>query len=232
VIVGIELADAKTPEVIEAKVKAFLDHDENKTSKPEWIWVGNTTATTVLFVKALKKLGASSKVMTNVWGFDENVPTTCGADCRETLHGTLPFAGFGDQEDGMAQVKALHQEYRDLKEGACEGIKPEWCACTESITACSDVRYVQGHVSFMLWKAAIESIVEKNPDAKITGPMIKAALESFASFSTGGLTAPLSFTDKDHRPQNAERIYTISKTDTLLLKAKKEVPLEAKWLGW
>jgi branched-chain amino acid transport system substrate-binding protein len=44
---------------------------------------------------------------------------------------------------------------------------------------------------------------------ELTGPNIKASLESMSGYETGGILAPVSFTPEDHRSTRASSVYQV-----------------------
>ena len=98
------------------------------------------------------------------------------------------------------------------------------------------VRYVQGHMSVELLKAAIEKVADLGQ--RVTGETLKNALETFRSYDTGGLTAPLSFTAADHRPQSSLSVYQVvppGEGDAGFLSnvgPNQRIPLKDEWLGY
>jgi ABC-type branched-subunit amino acid transport system substrate-binding protein len=69
----------------------------------EWFWMGNTTQTAVMFAQSVAAHGpATTKVISNVWGIDENSNKLCTpagstvSPCIGRVYGLLPFAAYGD----------------------------------------------------------------------------------------------------------------------------------------
>ena len=209
---------------IEKTVIEYYANDANKDV--EWFWMGNTTETTARLARALIKHGPENvKIMSNVWGFDENAYGICAEGlaegeenpCVNKLYGVMPFAAYGDQRnDGMPKVVEIHDKHRK--------------ANNEDLSLYADVRYVQGYVTFLIWKIAVERVIDAN--LEITGSNIKDELEKFKKVSTDGLTAPITITPADHRPTSGATIYTINKYGLLEYKAEADIELKNEWLGW
>lgn len=179
----------------------------------DWVWIGNLTNTTVLIVKGLHAADPNIKFIVNVYGFDESVFDRCGTACVDRMYGVMPFAAFGDTTaSAMNNVVDLF--------GDNGGNLPDW----------DNVRYVQGHVTGMVWSKAIEKVVAD--EKKLTGENIKAALETFDKLSLGGLLAPISYSPTDHRPNDRARIYSINSTGQLVFEDEVHVDLQDTWLGW
>ncbi|HVJ93322.1 MAG TPA: hypothetical protein VM580_26155, partial [Labilithrix sp.] len=90
-----------------------------------------------------------------------------------------------------------------------------------------------------LLKMGIERVIDQGKP--VTGENLKDALESFRSEDTGGLTAPLSFSPDDHRPQSTVSIYTLDYPTSdagPIVGTLKNIPptrriaLQNQWLGW
>ena len=78
-----------------------------------------------------------------------------------------------------------------------------------------------------------EGLKRADKAGQLNGPGLKAALESLENFDTGGLTAPISFTPNDHRPNTALRIFKMS--DNKLVPEMDlfiTITRENRFLGW
>lgn len=191
----------------------------------DWVWGGNTTATTAMMAKAIdaanRQLSLNVQMVVNNWGFDEQLFALCGPNginnpCFNVVNGIMPFVAYGDNRAGdMAKVVMLHDTSRTADEmGATY----------------RNVRYVQGYVNVLMLKLGLERVIERGDE--ITGENLKTALETFRGVSTGGLTDPLTFKPDDHRPQSSESIYKFDAQGKLVLVSQRNIALEATWLGW
>ncbi len=201
-----ELSD--TEEVIADKMEAYF----TANTDIDWVWIGNLTDTAVYIVKGALAVNPDLKFVSNVFGFDESVYERCGEDCVDRMYGMMPFAAYGDMTvSGMSSVVEIFDE---------AGHDDSW----------QIVRYVQGHVGAVVWTMAVEDVIEAGEE--ITGPNIRAALESFNNVSTGGLTAPISYSPTDHRPYGEARIYSVDSNGNLHFESEASIDLEDDWLGW
>ncbi len=66
---------------------------------------------------------------------------------------------------------------------------------------------------------------------ELTGPGIKKALESLKDFDTEGLTAPITFTSDDHRPNMSAKVYEFG-DGKMIYKTTIELPRKKEWLGF
>ena len=65
----------------------------------------------------------------------------------------------------------------------------------------------------------------------LDGPSVKAAIETLKDFDTGGLTAPITYTPTDHRPNTTLNINKMDAEGKIV--TVKTVALERRpeWLG-
>ncbi len=87
------------------------------------------------------------------------------------------------------------------------------------------MRYVQGWVNALLLIKAIERA------ENLTGPGLKAALESMRNEDLGGLVPPVTFLPGDHRPSMTVRLATV-KDGKIVTLGWAELPRRSDWLGW
>jgi branched-chain amino acid transport system substrate-binding protein len=218
-----ELGD--TQEQVDAKVQPYV------TANPDvdWYWMGNSITSTTFLIKSLKKFAPTAKVISNMWGMDERTGGSpgkpladqplgyCGTDCVGNSFVIMSFAAFGDTRfTGMEAVVDLHKKWR-LKDGDAAD---KW----------ANVRYVQGYVSFHMFRRALESVVDAGK--AVTGPNLKDAFEKFQKLESGGLTSPITFTVDDHRPTNIARIYSLNEFGHFKFEDEISVALQRDWLGW
>ena len=178
---------------------------EMKKFNPDYAWIGGTVASAAVVVKDAAKLGLTTKFLINVWGFNENLAKLAGDAARERVYGMVPFTTYGDDVPGMKPILEIHQKNHPND----NHIQP----------------YIQNWVSMMVMWDALKRA--KTMDAA----GVKAALESMKDFDTGGLSAPITFTPTDHRPNTSLRIMTVDKDGKIVLVKKVSVERKAEWLG-
>ncbi len=179
-----------------------------KEFDPDWAWVGGTTPSVSVVVKDIAKLGLRTKVISNVWGFDENILKLAGDAANDRLYGMAPFAFWGEDVPGM---KAAME--------AAKKANPD---------ASYTVRYIQGWTAMMvMW----EGLKRADTAGELNGPGLKKALESLDNLSTDELTAPITFTPTDHRPNTALRIFKVS-NNKLVPVMGVSIAREDRFLGW
>jgi branched-chain amino acid transport system substrate-binding protein len=173
-----------------------------KNKGADFGWIGGTTNSTAVILKDAKKLGLTTKFFSNIWGIDESTAKLAGG----AEEGALVMAGsalYGDKVPGMKLLMSVEK--------------------TPQVT-----HYIRGWVSMMVLVEALKRADKKGP---ITGESVKAALETFKDFDTGGLTpAKITFTSTDHRPFTSVNIMEYQK-GKLVLKKAMELPRKAEWLG-
>jgi branched-chain amino acid transport system substrate-binding protein len=217
--VGLEVAPDYRAHVAEfASYTADIKKYVKDNPDVDWVWCGNATTSCAELNKALVAAGSKAKMVLNTYGLDERTAETCKEDCTDVknVYGILPFTPFGDLTvPGMEDVVAYHEAGR-IADGEDEDEH-------------ANVRYVQGHVSGLMIKLAIDKL---DGDEVPTGENIKKALETFRNQSTAELTEPLSFNKDDHRPTSTARVYSINTKGKLQFEVNVDVELKREWLGW
>jgi branched-chain amino acid transport system substrate-binding protein len=175
-----------------------------KQFNPDFAWIGGTTPSTAVILKDAAKLGLDTKFMINCWGFDENLPKLAGDAADGRAFGMLPVAPFGAEVSGMKPVVAS--------------------TGGEDYT----LHYVKSWVSVMVM---VEGLKRAKKAGKLNGPGLKAALETLRDFDTGGLTAPITFTSKDHRPNTSMAIGGVKGDDIYIVK-EVNFPRKDEYIGW
>lgn len=173
-----------------------------KSKGADFAWIGGTTPSTAVILKDAKKLGLKTKFLVNLWGNDEDLVKMAGDAADGTL-GLQAAAIYGENVPGMKLIK-------EVTKGTHQ-----------------NTHYIRGWVSMMVLCEALKLADKKG---QLNGPGVKAALESLKDFDTGGLTAKITFTAKDHRPNMAAKIYEYQK-GKMVLKKQVELPRKAEWLG-
>lgn len=175
-----------------------------KKFDPDFAWIGGTTPSTAVILKDAAKLGLRTKFLINVWGFDENLPQLAGPAAEGRAFGLAAVTPFGEDVPGM---KAL-LKYAGSKKYT--------------------LHFVKAWVSMLTMAEGLKRAAKAG---KLSGPGLKAALETLKDFDTGGLAKPITFTPEDHRPSTSSAIYTIkggklAKVKDVTFKRQK------KYLGW
>lgn len=179
-----------------------------KQFNPDWAWIGGTAASSAVIIKDAANLGVTTKFIANVWGFNENLVKLAGEAANERAYGMVPFTMWADDVPGMKPIMEMHQK----KHMNDKHMEP----------------YVQSWTSMMvMWEAL--KIADKKGALNAEG--VKAALETLKDFDTGGLSAPITFTPTDHRPNTALRIMTVNNKGKIVLVKQVAVERKEEWLG-
>ena len=176
-----------------------------KKFNPDFAWIGGTVASTAVIIKDAAKLGLDTKFLVNVWGFDENLVKLTGDAAKERVYGMGPFAMWGADVPGMKAPMEMHK--------------------TKHPDDTHTVHYIQGWSSMMvMWEGMKRA-------ESLDGPSVKAAIETIKDFDTGGLTAPVTYTPTDHRPNTTLNINKMDAEGKIV--TVKSVTLERRpeWLG-
>jgi len=179
-----------------------------KQFNPDWAWIGGTAASSAVIIKDAAKLGVTTKFIANVWGFNENLVKLAGDAAKERAYGMVPFTMWGDDVPGMKPVMEMHQK----KHPGDTHMEP----------------YIQAWTSMMVMWEALKVADKKNA---LSADGVKAALETLKDFNTGGLSAPISYTPTDHRPNTSLRIMTVNKDGKIVLVKQVAVERKGEWLG-
>ena len=175
-----------------------------KKFDPDFAWIGGTTPSTAVILKDAEKLGLRTKFVINCWGFDENLPRLAGKAAEGRAFGMLVVAPFGANVPGMKAVVA-----------SAGGKK-------------YTLHYVKSWVSMLVMA---EGLKRAKKAGKLNGPGLKEALETLRNYDTGGLTAPITFTPTDHRPNTSCAIGGV-KNGKLYIIEHVSMPRKKEYLGW
>ncbi len=154
----------------------------------EYIVIQNVSSPSATLTKDVARLGMDVQIVCLNWCSDELFVRLAG-DAAEGVIAASPFA-FPSSDADL--------------------IKNEIRPYTEKIGKNLDelgVHYVQGWTTM---RAMVDAIAKVIADGKeVTGPNIRAALETYSNYSTGGVTAPLTYTGTDHGGNKALQLYQV-----------------------
>ncbi len=153
-----------------------------KSREPDLIIFNNVAAPTGVGAKGARTAGLKSTLSTVNWGIGETTLKVAG-DAADGMLGAGAFAFLDEDKPGHKEIK----DFNDKK-----GV--DWKKYP--------INYVQGWVTM---KVMLEGV--KRVDGAVTGESLKKALETIKDFDTGGITVPLTFTDKSHKGNLSTRIY-------------------------
>jgi branched-chain amino acid transport system substrate-binding protein len=173
-----------------------------KNKGADFGWIGGTTPSAAVIIKDAKKLGLKTKFLVNIWGNDEDLIKIAG-DAADGVLGLQAAAVYGDDVPGMKLIKEITKNEHQ------------------------NTHYIRGWVSMMVLCEALKTADKKG---ELTGPGVKAVLETFKDFDTGGLTSKITYAPNDHRPNMSAKIYEYQK-GALVYKTTIELPRKKEWLG-
>ncbi len=154
-----------------------------------YIVIQNVSSPAALLLKDKQRLGMDDvQVICLNWCADE-ILVNLAEGTAEGVVGTLPFAPPTEDVPGLQNPRDfLAAQGQDLDE--------------------IGLHYGQGW-----WTMAVmvEGGIQRTLEAgmELTGPNIKASLESLQGFDTGGVTAPISYSAEDHRGNRSLRIFQV-----------------------
>lgn len=154
----------------------------------DYIVIQNVSSPSATLAKDIKRLGLDVQIICLNWCSDELFIELAG-DAAEGTIAASPFA---------------------FPSSDAELISSEIRPYTESIGKNLDelgVHYVQGWTTMRTMVDAIRQVVAEGED--VTGANIKAALETFSDYSTGGVTSPITFTADDHAGSKALKLFQV-----------------------
>jgi branched-chain amino acid transport system substrate-binding protein len=171
-------------------------------AEPDYCWIGGTTPSTAIIMKDAQKLGFKTTFFCNIWGVDESLVKLAG-DAANGNYSLQTAVVYGQDVPGMKVIEKL-----------TDG-KPQM------------THYIRGFASMLVMAEGMKIAAAKG---ELTGPSIKAALETLRDYDPMGLTPPISYFPDDHRPNMSAYIYKVE--DGKLVEAALET-LERKpeWLG-
>ncbi len=214
-ILGIEVAKDQDVSLmaLDATSQVLAAQGEN----PQVAWHGNTTMSVATIIKEAHSLGLKADHITNNWGFDKNLVRMTD-EAGEGVIGAAVCAFLGQDVPYMDKVI----EY-------CKKDNPN--VPLEK----RDIRTVQSWVKVNM---AADGLRIADKEAKLNGPGIKAALESFRDWSPFGVPnalgrTPVTVTDTDHRPSSVTLLYTIKDGQIKFFsKIDMKERFPDKWASW
>jgi branched-chain amino acid transport system substrate-binding protein len=174
-----------------------------QAKKPDMIWIGGTTPSTALILTDAHRLGIPASFFINIWGVDETIFRLAGEAC-EGAYSLQAAAVYGQDVPGMRIIERItHGEYK--------------------LT-----HYIRGFVSMLVLAEGVRLAGEKG---EISGPAIKAALESLRGYDPLGLAPPISYFPDDHRPSMSVFLYRLE-GGALKFLGEETLPRRPDWLGF
>ncbi len=177
-----------------------------KEYDPDWVWLGGTLNSCAVVIRDAGKVGLDTKFIMNTWGFDERLAENAGPYADGRAYGVVPCAIWGDDVPGMKDIIQAHRRYRSA----------------ESHT----IHFVKGWLSMMVMAEGL-----RRADGNTDGRSVRNALETLRDFDVGGLSSPITYTEKDHRPNTALKIYKIEGGEFKQM-TQIGMPRDSRFIGW
>jgi branched-chain amino acid transport system substrate-binding protein len=154
----------------------------------EFIVIQNVSSPAATLAKDVARLGMDTQVICLNWCADELFVELAG-DAAEGIIATSPFAYPNSGVSGLSDMK----EYTEANDKNLDDL---------------GVHYVQGWTTMKAMSDAIQNVIDDGNE--VTGPNIKAALETYSNYSTGDVTTPISFSSSDHAGNKALQLFQVS----------------------
>lgn len=155
-----------------------------KDYKPDWVWLGGTVNSCAVIIRDAGNIGLDTKFIINTWGFDEGLLGKAGPYANGRAYGLGPTALWGEPVPGMKDIMEAHKKYSSAKTHT--------------------VHFVKGWLSMMVMAEGIKKV-----RGSVSGPAVRDALETLKDLNIGGLSAPITYSSSDHRPNVQLKIYKI-----------------------
>jgi branched-chain amino acid transport system substrate-binding protein len=169
---------------------AELENADSQLDGMTHIVIQNVSANGALLVRNAFDAGFTDvRIGCLNWCADELL-VQLAEEASEGVYGALPFAPTSSDAEGLE----LPGDY--LAESGSYGSLEE-----------ASLHYTQGWWTMAVMVEGIRRVVEAGDE--VTGPNIRAALESIEGFETGGITAPVSFSADDHQGNRALTMYQV-----------------------
>lgn len=185
-----------------------------KESGADYAYLANTSGSNISLLKACDTVGTDVQFVSNVWGFDELAAPAAGK-AGDGIVFPVGAAQWGADVPGMKTIEAISE----MSGGGERAL-----------------HYMRGVCSVYFMRDAMEMAAE---DGEITGPNVKAALESMSDHVPEGMEGvclPHTWTPENHRGTTQVMVYqnhwkgdgdfSLEKLTTV------DLPRREDWLGW
>ena len=153
----------------------------------EYVVFQNTSAPVAVALRSARSLGINATFVCLNWCSNALLMRLVGEDA-EGLVGAIPYAPLTADVPGV-------QPLREYLESRGESYVDRTNA------------YTQGWYTFSIFTEGLRRVIDAGQD--LTGPNIKAALETIRDFDMGGVTMPITFTTTDHRGSKGLRLFRV-----------------------
>ncbi len=158
-----------------------------RQSGAQYVVFQNTSGPAAVALTNARSLGLDVTFFCLNWCSNAQVVQLAG-DAAEGLMGTMPYAPLSVDVPGTRVIREYLESRGESPEGKTNA-------------------YTQGWWTFAAFAEGMRRVLAAG--GELTGANIKAALETFADYDLGGVTAPVTFTPTDHRGSKGLRIFRV-----------------------
>ncbi|MDE0474355.1 MAG: ABC transporter substrate-binding protein [Gammaproteobacteria bacterium] len=189
---GVEFAEARgidltLYEMPRGAVDFTAEFARIRQSGAQYVVFQNTSGPAAVALTNARSLGLDVTFFCLNWCSNAQVVQLAG-DAAEGLMGTMPYAPLSVDVPGTRVIREYLESRGESPEGKTNA-------------------YTQGWWTFAAFAEGIRRVLAAGEE--LTGANIKAALETFADYDLGGVTAPVTFTPTDHRGSKGLRIFRV-----------------------
>jgi branched-chain amino acid transport system substrate-binding protein len=159
-----------------------------KAQGAKYIVIQNVSSPAAVVARDIAAQRLDIKIVCLNWCSDELFVSTAGAAAEGHLM-VQPFAPPSANKPG-------HEEVR------------QYCQSKGIDLDAKGLHFVQGWYTMHVMLKGIEKVL--SDDKELTGPNLRAALETMPAVDTGGVTGPIKFSAESHRGSSASGIYRVT----------------------
>ena len=189
---GVEFAEARGMdltlyEMPRGAVDFTAEFARIRQSGAQYVVFQNTSGPAAVALANARSLGLDVTFFCLNWCSNAQVIRLAG-EAAEGLMGTMPYAPLSVDVPGTRVIREYLESRGESPEGKTNA-------------------YTQGWWTFAAFAEGMRRVLAAG--GELTGANIKAALETFADYDVGGVTAPVTFTPTDHRGSKGLRIFRV-----------------------
>ena len=182
--IGVDLSLYEMPR---AAVDFTGEFTRIRQSGAQYVIFQNTSGPASVAIQNARSLGLDPTFICLNWCANAQLVDLTG-EGAEGVMGTIPYAPLSVDVPGTRVIR----EYLESKGESVEG---------------RTNAYTQAWWTFSVFAEAMRQVLASGQE--LTGPNIKAALETFTDMDMGGVTVPISFTPTDHLGAKGVRIFRV-----------------------
>jgi branched-chain amino acid transport system substrate-binding protein len=180
----IEMVAVKMP----TGAQDFNPQLQNEGRGAKYIVIQNVPSPSAKLAQNVRAAGSQATIICMNWCGDEIFVNGAGA-AAEGVIAVMPFAPPGAGAEGLKELVTFTGSDANLQ--------------------AKGLRYVQGWFTMATMAEGIAKALEAADGGDITGPDVKAALETVKDFQTGGVSRPITFTETSHAGLQSTPLYVV-----------------------